>query len=127
MKRFQIALVVAAVAGFALGSAATSIAARAEADVTACGLLRGTPVIASFQVSDGKGIWQRLPALGRSPELEEATGPATVLVLGDVDPPAMVGGFGQAPPPQLPNAVCVILSDGPLLYYNVSRQGFRAQ
>ena len=126
MNRFRAGLLAVAALGFWVGSAASAIGARHAPDPGECGLPRDTPVIASFQANPARGIWNRLPALARSPELEEASGAAFVMVLGDVDAPAMVGGFGQTAPSKLANAVCVVLEDGPVLYYNVSRQGFHA-
>jgi hypothetical protein len=126
--RFRLRLLVTATAavGFVIGSAATALAGPPVPDASACGLDAKTPVVARFDSTPANGIWQRLPALGRSPELEEVSGTAHVLVLGDVTSPAMFGGQGQAGPTKLANAVCVVLPDGPVLYYNVSRQGFTA-
>jgi hypothetical protein len=125
LNRKAFALVAAA--GFIVGSAAPSIAAGRAVDPGVCGLASDTPVLASFVASPARVIWQRLPALARSPELEEVVGEAFVLVLGDVKAPRAAGGAGAAAPGVLQNAVCVLLPDGPVLYYNVSRQGFRAQ
>jgi len=124
-QRPRFSLLGAAVAGLLVGSAAGAIAAPAPFDPSACGLPATTPVLASFDATPAKGIWNRLPALARSPELEEVTGTAHVMILGDVAPPAMVGGSGPRPA-SLPNAVCVVIPSGPILYYNVSRQGFVA-
>ena len=125
-RGFKTTLVGLAALGFLIGSAATTLAGPQAPDPSACGLPRNTPVVASFDAKPARGIWQRLPALARSPELEEVTGTARVLVLGDVAAPPMAGAFGAVRPTRLPNAVCVILPDGPILYYNVSRQGFNA-
>lgn len=124
--RLKVAFTIVAAAGFIVGSAATTLAGPPAPDPSACGLAPSTPVIASFDVNPANKIWQRLPALGRSPELEDLAVSAHVLVLGDVKPPAMFGGQGAQAPSTLANAVCVVLPDGPILYYNVSRQGFTA-
>lgn len=125
-NELRAALISAAALGLLVGSAVSTLAAVTRPNASACGLPDDTPVIASFDATPAKAIWKRLPALGKSPELEEVTGTAHVLVLGDVTPPGGLGGFGAQAPAVLPNAVCVVLPDGPVLYYNVSRQGFTA-
>ena len=124
--RLKSVVLLSAALGFLVGSAVSTLAAPAAPDPSACGLPGDTLVLAAFEAAPARAIWQRLPAMARSPELEESTAAAFVMVLGDVNAPAMVGGLGQAPPRQLASAVCVVLPDGPILYYNVSRQGFRA-
>jgi len=124
-SRLKLLLTGVAALGLAIGSAATTFAGPPASDPSECGLAANTPVLARFDATPANRIWQHLPALGRSPELEDAV-IAHVLVLGDVAPPAMFGGLGAAAPAQLANAVCVVLPDGPVLYYNVSRQGFVA-
>jgi hypothetical protein len=124
--RLRVSLLGVAALGLLIGSAAKTFAAPARPDPSACGLAERTPVVAAFDATPPRRIWDRLPALAKSPELEEVDGSAYVMLLADVTPPGGLGDRSATKPDVLHNAMCVVLPDGPVLYYNVSRQGFRA-
>jgi hypothetical protein len=127
MNRFRRTVVVlAACAGLVVGSAAHTTAAARDPRVTACGIDSAARVAAVIDLAHAKDVWTRLPALGRSPELEVDDPASLVVYEGDVPAPAMHVGMGQMRPSSLHNAICVLDASGaPTIYENVSRAGFR--
>ena len=116
------AVVVAVLTATAL-LAPGAIGKQVSAQAIACGGTRNT-VQAEFDLASANQIWQRFPAMLRAPELDGETQAAHVVVFkGDVDLNGMVMS-GSDNVPLVTNAVCVVLADGTLTFYDgVSRAG----
>ena len=93
----------------------------------ACGGTKNA-VQAEFDLDHATDIWRAFPAMLRAPELENETAAAHVVVFkGDVDLKGMVLG-GSMNVPLVTDAVCVVLSDGTVYFYDgVSRAGSKFQ
>jgi len=98
-------------------------ATRSE-EAIACG---GTnnPIEAEFDLATSADLWRVFPALGISPETEEARGPIHVVVFeGEFDMHGRIADPLAAETAS--NAVCVTLGDGTyFVYVEVSRSGMR--
>ncbi len=116
-------LLASAAAGLlAGGTAAVGFGLSADPAVNECGL-QGA-VTASVDLAEAHHIWTILPAMGRAPELEMDSSPASVVVYAGPVRAAVLGNRGAAVQ-ELDNAVCVVSSSGEVgIYYNVSRAGF---
>lgn len=124
-RNVALLLLASAAAGLLAGStAAVGFGLSTDPAVNRCGL--GGDVAASVDVAEARHIWSILPAMGRAPELEMDSSPATVVVYSKPVQAAVVGNRGAAVQ-ELNNAVCVISSSGDIdVYHNVSRAGFKS-
>jgi hypothetical protein len=113
-------------AGVGLGLAILApvvTAAKVSDEARACGA-EGNQVQAEFDLDEARGIWNRFPALGVTPELEGDSRPAHVVVFrGQFDPRGLAFGT-EREPPMMSRVLCVVQEDGTVnLYYDVSRTG----
>jgi hypothetical protein len=89
-------------------------------------------VVAAFELDHARDFWTRFPAAPRgAPELEVDTPVFVVVFDGVTDVAVLAGPGGGLTAARLPDVVCVLMPasslypDGePLVYYNVSREGF---
>lgn len=125
-RNIALLLLASAGAGLLAGStAAMGFGLSADPAVNRCGL-HGA-VAASLDVAEARHIWTILPAMGRAPELEMDSSPASVVVYAEPVQAAVLGNRGAAVQ-ELNNAVCVISSSGVVdIYHNVSRAGFESR
>ncbi len=119
----RLAAVVAASVTAAIVLAPGAIGTPLSASAVACGGTHNT-VQTEFDMAHGSDIWRAFPAMLRAPELENETGPAHVVVFkGNVDLSGMLAG-PKANVPLVTDAVCVVLGDGTVYFYDsVSRAG----
>ena len=122
-RRITGLLAASACAGVLFGTLASAGLASHDPVVAGCGL--GNEIAGSYQLAQARHIWQFLPAMGRAPELEQDTSPASFVVYsGNVE--TLVSGRAGTQREQLHNAVCVLQSNGErIVYVNISRSGFR--
>lgn len=109
--------------GLALAAGAVIAADLAPGDPGTCN--RGTAGAASvaFELADGPDLWNRIPNMGRAPELESVQGQITVVVFeGPHRSVPIVGqlqprGQAVAEAPSFNNVVCVVSPSGEEAYY----------
>lgn len=122
MKRLAAA---ALISGMLLGVGIRSAnTANTDERVARCG---GGPatVSAVFDIPEARRIWEFLPALKVSPELARSREQASVVVYEGEYPGLILGRTGLRRHSS-PGAVCVITAEyGPIVYSDVSREGFR--
>ena len=92
--------------------------------VVACGG-KGNKVVAEFELERARDIWQSLPAMLQTPELETDERPAHVVVFEDGFRTRDLAFAGPAEKPaKLDGVICVIQADGVMnIYSDVSRAG----
>lgn len=96
-------------------------AATLDQRVLRCGNVG--PVAAVFDLTESRQIWQRLPALLKSPELDTSLPASVVVYGGQVSIP--VFGVTGADLADVDGAICVLMADGEQYFYgDVSRAGF---
>lgn len=95
-----------------------------SAEAVACGG-EANKVVAEFDLSRAEDLWQHLPAMLRTPELESDGRPAHVVLFADDFSTANIAAMGRvAKPATLNGVVCVVQADGVVnLYYDVARAG----
>jgi hypothetical protein len=76
----------------------------------------------AFELPNGPSLWERIPKMGRAPELESVDDPITVVVFEGPHRavpivPRLQVGQHSAPPMVLNNVVCVVSPGGEELYY----------
>jgi hypothetical protein len=122
MKRpFLAAAMASALMGILVGVRG---AQSTDARVARCG--GGTSVAAVFDIARAADVWKYLPAMMQAPELEDESGPASVVVYRGAWQGLLVGRTGlQAGKVQ--GAVCVLTQSGEVnVYSDVNMAGFQA-
>jgi hypothetical protein len=113
-----------------LGAAAWTRASAADrgpaaADARACPEYGSAPVLGEFQIGAASDYRRYLPAMGKSPELDNDSAPAYVVVYRDdvnVET-ATAGGIFRT---RYHDVVCVVHSDGTTdVYSDVPRTGWQ--
>jgi hypothetical protein len=116
---FVVAILVSA--GLGVFTGVGGAAQMADARVRQCGSLG--PVDAVFDIPQARNIWDRLPALGKSPELEIDVPASVVMYSGRVGVPVL--GTTGSDTAEYDNIVCILLENGErYVYADVSRAGF---
>lgn len=112
--------------GLALAAGAVVAVNAVPGDPGICNRETAGSASLAFQLADGPSLWDRLPNMGRAPELESVKEPITVVVFeGQHRSIPIVGGGGQIQPqgqdaseaPVFNDVVCVIAPSGEVLYY----------
>ena len=124
MRRFAAVppIVFAAILGLIL-TQPTPVTTAADPRLDGCGAsISGNRVLAAVEIARPNKVWDVLPALGKSPELEDAKGPALLVIFDGVYSGPWVDETGRQA--RVNDAICVVDGDGNTnIYFNVSRQG----
>ena len=125
-RRRRYLLVVLGLSLTPLIAAITAGATAPDPRIAACGgAISGNEVSAAFDIPSAARIWDSLPSLGITPELERDNMPAFVVLFEDGYAPPPMNVLSESPS-VLNGVVCVVQRDGTVnLYYDVSRAGFR--
>ena len=122
-KLFGFAPIVVGVVVGLLALVPVSTAAIVSDAAKACGA-DGNKVQAERELEAARDVWQILPGLGISPELEVDDRPAKLIVFEGPYDPSGIHFVGADVPQRLDRVICVIQADGTVnLYTDVSRDG----
>jgi hypothetical protein len=124
LKRSVGAPIVAAFAAVMVAATAVAAIGEIKEDPGVCSRnVAETPSV-QFSLSGGHAVWDHIPGLGISPELEGLKGSLTVVVFeGPHHAVPVVGGVWEADEgaemtvPTFDNVLCVVSSTGEAFYY----------
>jgi len=124
MRRYLVLAL--ALGAIAVGAAFVS-AQRADARLAACGAGGPNTVDVTFDIPAANRIWDFVPGLQETPELENDSAPAfVVLFSGNFTSPfgGTFQGGGERAPRTYQNVMCVVQADGTVnLYADIPREG----